>query len=118
MAGDRGANLSGGQRQRISIARAFLKNAPILILDEATSALDSATEKYIQESIENISKNKTMLVIAHRLSTLSNMDRILVFKDGYIIEDASHDELYNNKDSHYRMLWNLQVNGFIPDKVT
>ena len=88
LVGERGIKLSGGQRQRIAIARAVLKNAPILILDEATSALDSLTEKYIQEGLDEAMKGKTAIVIAHRLSTLKSMDRILVFEQGAIIEDG------------------------------
>lgn len=113
--GDRGSKISGGQRQRIAIARAVLKKAPILIMDEATSALDSITENDIQESISEIAKGKTTIIIAHRLSTLMDVDRILVFKDGKIIEDGSHDELYEHK-GHYRELWDMQVDGFIPDE--
>ena len=85
--------LSGGQRQRIAIARAFIKNAPILILDEATSQLDSLTEEYIQDSLENLMKNRTTIVIAHRLSTLLKMDRIIVFNKGKIVGEGKHNEL-------------------------
>lgn len=113
--GERGLKLSGGQRQRIAIARAILKKAPILIMDEATSALDSITEHHIQESIKSISKHCTSIIIAHRLSTLADMDRILVFKDGDIVEDGSHEQLLA-LDSHYRKLWNTQINGFIPNE--
>ena len=113
--GERGLKLSGGQRQRIAIARAILKKAPILIMDEATSALDSVTERYIQESINDMSAGRTTLIIAHRLSTLADMDRILVFKDGYIIEDGSHDELVNINNGHYKRLWEMQTDGFLPD---
>lgn len=115
LVGERGVKLSGGQKQRISIARAMLKKTSILILDEATSALDSVTEKYIQGSLKKLMKNKTTIVIAHRLSTLSEMDRILVFSNGEIIEDGSHDELVR-KDSHYKKLWQMQANGFLPEK--
>ncbi|MCE2993757.1 MAG: ABC transporter ATP-binding protein [Alphaproteobacteria bacterium] len=114
--GERGLKLSGGQRQRIAIARAILKQSHILIMDEATSALDSVTERYIQESIEDMSKGKTTLIIAHRLSTLANMDRILVFKDGYIIEDGPHDELISIKNGHYKRLWEMQTDGFLPEE--
>jgi len=93
LVGERGVKLSGGQRQRIAIALAILKNAPILNLDEATSAFDSKTEQYIQESLNFFMKNKTTIVIAHRLSTLTQMDRILVFDKGRIVEDGSHMEL-------------------------
>jgi ATP-binding cassette, subfamily B, bacterial len=106
--------LSGGQKQRIAIARAMLKKAPILILDEATSALDSMTEKYIQESLHKLMQNKTTIIIAHRLSTLAEVDRVLVFNKGEIIEDGSHDELIR-KNGHYRKLWQMQANGFLPE---
>ena len=105
--GDRGIKLSGGQRQRIAIARAILKNAPLLILDEATSALDSVTESHIQESLEELMKGKTTLIIAHRLSTLLTMDRILVFQDGEIKEDGSHETLLQN-NGLYSVLWKSQ----------
>lgn len=114
LAGERGIKLSGGQRQRIIIARAILKNAPILILDEATSALDSMTEKQIQEGLEHLMQERTCIVIAHRLSTLSGMDRILVFKEGQIVEDGSHDELLNAQ-SHYAEMWEMQAGGFLPE---
>ncbi len=122
LAGERGIKLSGGQRQRISIARAFLKNAPILILDEATSQLDSITEHEIQESLcqlmnespsSNVTK-KTVIAIAHRLSTLLNMDRILVFNAGKIVQDGSHHQLLA-KDGLYKKLWNAQTNDFLSD---
>lgn len=114
LAGERGVKLSGGQRQRIAIARAILKNAPILILDEATSALDSVTENYIQESLKALMLNRTVIVIAHRLSTLSDMNRILVFQNGEIIEDGKHVKLLKN-DGHYAALWKRQSDGFLPD---
>lgn len=112
--GERGLKLSGGQRQRIAIARAILKKAPILIMDEATSALDSVTESYIQESFDEMAKDSTTLIIAHRLSTLAGMDRILVFKDGYIVEDGTHDELLE-LEGHYKELWDMQSDGFLPE---
>ncbi len=115
LVGERGVKLSGGQRQRIAIARAFLKNAPILILDEATSQLDSVTEQYIQESLWELMQNKTTIVIAHRLSTLLHMDRILVFDKGKIIEDGTHQELLA-KNGMYSMLWKAQVGGFLLDE--
>ena len=89
LVGERGIKLSGGQRQRIAIARAILKNAPILILDEATSSLDSVTEKLIQDSLQHLMQDRTTIVIAHRLSTLADMDRILVFHKGQIIEEGT-----------------------------
>jgi ATP-binding cassette subfamily B protein len=112
--GERGIKISGGQRQRIAIARAILKNAPILILDEATSALDSFTEAQIQESFSQLMVGKTTLVIAHRLSTLLNMDRIIVFDQGKIIEDGTHASLLAKKGI-YCSLWKAQVDGFLPD---
>lgn len=114
LVGERGVKLSGGQRQRIAIARAILKNAPVLILDEATSALDSVTEKQIQTSLQNLMKERTTIVIAHRLSTLAEMDRILVFNQGQIIEQGTQEELLN-KDGHFSMLWKMQNGGFLPD---
>ncbi len=116
LVGERGIKLSGGQRQRISIARAFLKNAPILILDEATSQLDSVTENLIQESLKNLMRGKTVLVVAHRLSTLELMDRILVFKQGKIIEDGTHAELLAMNGT-YKQLWSAQVGGMLTYQV-
>lgn len=112
--GERGLKLSGGQRQRIAIARALLKDAPILILDEATSQLDSTTEAQIQQSLYNLMDKKTAIVIAHRLSTLSFLDRILVFEKGKIVEDGTHEELLK-KSGYYNHLWSLQIRGFLPD---
>lgn len=116
LVGERGVKLSGGQRQRISIARAFLKNAPILILDEATSQLDSVTENLIQESLKNLMKDKTTLVVAHRLSTLEMMDRILVFDRGKIVEDGTHEELLKI-NGIYKRLWSAQVTGEMTNQV-
>jgi ATP-binding cassette subfamily B protein len=115
LVGERGVKLSGGQRQRIAIARAILKNAPILMLDEATSQLDSITETHIQNSLWDLMQSKTTLVIAHRLSTLLHMDRILVFDKGHIIEDGTHAELLQ-LNGLYKTLWDAQVGGFLPDK--
>ncbi len=116
LVGERGVKLSGGQRQRIAIARAFLKDAPILILDEATSQLDSITENLIQDSLQNLMKNKTTIVIAHRLSTLADMDRILVFAEGKIVEDGSHQELLALNGT-YKKLWDAQVGGFLIENI-
>jgi ATP-binding cassette subfamily B protein len=114
LVGERGVKLSGGQKQRIAIARAFLKNAPILLLDEATSSLDSVTERFIQEGLHAVMSNKTTIVIAHRLSTLKDMDRILVFVNGNIVEDGNLPSLLENKESHFYKLWQMQAQGFIP----
>ncbi|WP_232317324.1 ABC transporter ATP-binding protein [Candidatus Nucleicultrix amoebiphila] len=114
MVGERGVKISGGQRQRVAIARAMLKNAPILILDEATSSLDSVTEELIQESLFELMKEKTTLVIAHRLSTLLYMDRILVFDKGAIVEDGTHEELLK-MNGLYTKLWEAQISGFLPE---
>jgi ATP-binding cassette subfamily B protein len=116
LVGERGIKLSGGQRQRIAIARAFLKNAPILILDEATSQLDSITENFIQDSLQKLMENKTVIVVAHRLSTLEAMDRILVFESGKIVEDGSHQELIALNGS-YKKLWNAQNGGVLTNQV-
>ena len=105
--GEGGSRLSGGQQQRLSIARAILKNAPILILDEATSALDTESEREVQKALENLMKNRTTLVIAHRLSTIKNVDRIIVIKDGRIVEEGTHDELLA-LHGEYEQLHNIQ----------
>lgn len=115
--GDRGVKLSGGQKQRIAIARVLVKNSPILILDEATSALDSQSEKCIQENLEKLMQGKTVIAIAHRLSTLKKMDRIVVLEKGQIVESGSHEELLKS-DGMYRKLWDLQTEGFISDITT
>jgi ATP-binding cassette subfamily B protein len=114
--GENGVKISGGQRQRIAIARAILKNATILILDEATSSLDSITETVIQESVKALMYNKTVITIAHRLSTLLTMDRILVFDQGKIVEDGNHKELLS-RHKLYSNLWNTQVGDFLGDQV-
>ena len=108
LVGNNGIKLSGGQRQRVSIARALLKNAPILILDEATSALDSQNEMMIQKSLQRAMAGKTTLVIAHRLSTLKNMDRIVVIKNGKIVETGTHNQLVH-KNGEYSKLWHIQT---------
>lgn len=115
--GEGGVKISVGQRQRIAIARAMLKNAPILILDEATSSLDSVVENYLQESLALLMEGRTTLVIAHRLSTLFRMDRILVFSNGRVVEEGSHASLLSH-NGHYARLWNMQAGGFLGDKRT
>ena len=105
--GENGIKLSGGQRQRISIARAFLKNAPILILDEATSALDSESEAFVQAAVEKLMKNKTSLIIAHRFSTIEHADKIIVMDHGMIVEQGNHEELLA-RHGHYYQLWQQQ----------
>ena len=115
LVGERGIELSGGQRQRIAIARAMLKDAPILVLDEATSSLDSKTEKLIQRGLDSLMKGRTVVAISHRLSTITHMDRIFVFNQGRVIEQGSHEELVA-MDGHYAMLWDMQTGGYLPLK--
>ena len=102
--GDAGNSLSGGQKQRLSIARAVLKNAPIMILDEATSALDTESERLVQQALENIMKNRTSIVIAHRLSTIQNADQIIVMKAGKIVEQGQHKELLKKQGMYHKLV--------------
>lgn len=111
--GERGVKLSGGERQRVAIARAILHNAPILILDEATSSLDSESELLIQKALDALIKGKTVIVVAHRLSTIMKMDRIIVIKDGHIMENGSHNELLQKPGGLYQKLWQVQAGGFL-----
>ncbi len=113
LVGERGIKLSGGQRQRIAIARAILKDAPILVLDEATSALDSESEALIQDALNTLMKGRTSVVIAHRLSTVANLDRIVVLQDGKIVEQGPHRELLQKESGVYRTLWSRQSGAFM-----
>ena len=106
--GERGVMLSGGQKQRIAIARAFIKNAPIVILDEATSALDNKSEAIVQQAIDNLMKDKTVFVIAHRLSTIRNADKIAVINEGELVELGNHDELMSIENGQYKALYDMQ----------
>lgn len=112
MVGERGAKLSGGQRQRVAIARAILVDAPILVLDEATSALDSESEALVQGALENLMRGRTAIVVAHRLSTVAALDRIVVLADGKIVEDGTHAEL-TAAGGEYAGLWSRQTGGFL-----
>lgn len=114
MVGERGIKLSGGQKQRVAIARAMLKDTPILVLDEATSALDSESEVAIQKALQELMEGKTVIAVAHRLSTLREMDRILVLETGKVIEDGTHDELTKNGGT-YQRLWEHQAGGFLTE---
>ena len=113
MVGERGVKLSGGQRQRIAIARAILKDAPILVLDEATSALDSESEALIQEALLRLMHGRTSIVVAHRLSTISSLDRIVVLENGKIIEQGPHEKLLKNPNGQYKKLWSRQSGAFV-----
>lgn len=115
LVGERGIKLSGGQRQRIAIARAILKDAPILILDEATSALDSESEALIQDALAKLMAGRTSIVIAHRLSTIANLDRIVVLENGKIVEQGNHRDLLKKEDGVYHHLWNRQSGAFMED---
>ena len=106
--GERGALLSGGQRQRLAIARAFLKNSQIVVLDEATSALDNKAEAVVQKAIDNLMQDRTVFVIAHRLSTVQNADLIMVVNDGEIVESGRHEELLQIENGAYKALYNAQ----------
>ena len=114
LVGERGIKLSGGQRQRIAIARAILADAPILVLDEATSALDSESEAAAQEALANLMRGRTSIVVAHRLSTVASLDRIVVLHDGEIVEDGTHEELLN-AGGEYSGLWNRQTGAFLEE---
>ena len=115
LVGERGIKLSGGERQRVAIARAILADAPILILDEATSSLDSITEHLIQDAMANLMQNRTAVLIAHRLSTVREANRILVFDAGMIVEEGNHDSLMSNTDGIYRRLFDMQMLGFVDE---
>ena len=106
--GERGLTLSGGQRQRVAIARAFIRQAPIVILDEATSALDNKSEAVVQKALDNLMKNRTVFVIAHRLSTVVNADKIVVLNEGHIVEEGTHEELLKLPNGAYASLYNAQ----------
>ena len=112
MVGERGVKLSGGQRQRVAIARAILADAPILVLDEATSALDSESEAAVQGALENLMAGRTSIVVAHRLSTVASLDRIVVLADGKIVEDGTHAELAE-AGGEYERLWDRQTGAFL-----
>lgn len=111
--GERGVKLSGGERQRIAIARAILKDAPVLVLDEATSSLDSESEHLIQLALHELMEGKTSIVIAHRLSTIMEMDRIIVIEDGVVADDGTHEQLIKRKKGTYKNLWEIQAGGFM-----
>ena len=113
LVGERGVKLSGGERQRVAIARAILKNAPILVLDEATSSLDSESEKLIQDALLHLMKGKTVIAIAHRLSTVMNMNRLIVMEKGAVVLTGTHEELLAHDSNLYKKLWEIQAGGFL-----
>jgi ATP-binding cassette subfamily B protein len=115
LVGERGIKLSGGERQRVAIARAVLADAPVLVLDEATSSLDSMTEHYIQDAMAKLMEGRTSIIVAHRLSTIRQVDRILVFDHGRIVEQGDHERLMDNDQGTYRRLYDMQALGFIDD---
>jgi ATP-binding cassette, subfamily B, bacterial len=116
LVGERGVKLSGGERQRVALARAFLADAPILILDEATSSLDSESEALIQEAMDRLIVGRTAIVIAHRLSTVRMLDRILVFEQGAVVEEGSHEDLVQRTNGVYKRLFERQAMGLLPDE--
>ena len=111
MVGDRGLKLSGGEKQRAAIARCLLRDPPIVLLDEATSALDTLTESSVQEALDRLGEQRTVLVIAHRLGTIKNADNIIVLKDGVVCEQGTHDELLSKPGGVYAEMWNMQLNS-------
>jgi ABC-type multidrug transport system fused ATPase/permease subunit len=111
IAGERGSAVSGGQRQRITIARAILKDAPVLILDEATSALDSHAEQQVQAALDKLMSGRTVIVVAHRLSTIRNADKVVVMKEGRIVEQGAPGELLAREDGHFKAMYELQMGG-------
>jgi ATP-binding cassette subfamily B protein len=115
LVGERGVKLSGGERQRVALARAFLANSPVLVLDEATSSVDSESEALIQEAMERLMAGRTSIVIAHRLSTVRMLDRILVFESGSIVEEGTHEELVQLEDGTYKRLFELQALGLVEE---
>jgi ATP-binding cassette subfamily B protein len=117
LVGERGVKLSGGERQRVALARAFLADAPILILDEATSSLDSESEALIQQAMDRLMSGRTSIVIAHRLSTVRAMDRILVFEHGRVVEEGNHEALLHRPQGHYRRLFERQSGGIVGSPV-